>query len=277
MRKDNFAIRFLYQSCVGRFFLKAVIQPRFSRRIFYYLASPFSKWMIKHYINKYSIDMTQYEKKNYSSFNDFFIRRKREAAFTESASSLISPCEGYLSIYQVDTASRFKIKNTEYSVASLLKNKALAEQYQGGYCMIFRLSPHNYHRYIFIDKGIVKKQIRIEGVLHCVRPLACDNFPVYIQNTREYTLIQTENFGKIVQMEIGALLVGRIHNYQGLAEVCRGQEKGYFEFGGSTILLLFEKNEVEIKKKLKAGIGTGKEVAVCIGEKIGSQKQRKGL
>lgn len=271
MKSDNFAVRFLYQTCIGRFLLKGVIRPKFSKLVFHYLDSPFSKWMIKNYIIKYHIDMRQYEKRKYSSFNDFFIRKKKNTTISEDNSALISPCEGYLSVYSIDTSSRFVIKNTEYSVASLLKNEVLAKDYQDGYCLIFRLAPHNYHRYIFIDTGLVEEQVRIDGVLHCIRPLACDRFPVYIQNSREYTMLQTKHFGKIIQMEIGALLVGRIHNYQNSIKVNRGQEKGYFEFGGSTILLLFKKNAVELKECLKKNIGTGKEMQVSIGDKIGNR------
>lgn len=81
------------------------------------------------------------------------------------------------------------------------------------------------------------ENIRISGILHTVNPIAVESVPVYHENTREYCLLKTERFGTLIQMEVGAMMVGRICNYHGPRYVKKGSEKGRFEFGGSTILL----------------------------------------
>ena len=106
------------------------------------------------------------------------------------------------------------------------------------------------------------KHKKIRGVLHTVRPIALAKFPVFVQNSREVTIEQTENFGKIAQIEIGALLVGRITNKKAEKRVKRGQEKGYFEFGGSTIVLLLSKKYAKYYKDSDA------EIPVILGETI---------
>lgn len=88
----------------------------------------------------------------------------------------------------------------------------------------------------------VKESEVIDGCLHCVRPAAYSSVPVFVENSREYIVLSTPAFGTVVQMEVGALLVGKIHNFRSNRRVFQGQEKGYFEFGGSTILVLVKKN-----------------------------------
>lgn len=182
---------------------------------------------------------------------------------------LISPCDGYLSVYNINSELSFTVKHVEYNIEVLLNDKELAAKYRGGYCMVFRLAPYNYHRYIFIDSGEIMLKRHILGVLHCVRPEIYGSLPVYITNTREYTLIKSDMFGDIIQMEIGALLVGRINNINCSDRVCRYVEKGYFEFGGSTIILLMEKGMIVPNGDIIKRTVCGKETAVAIGQKIG--------
>lgn len=187
--------------------------------------------------------MSWYHNKKYISFNDFFTRHRIRLFENADADTLVAPCDGYLSVYDITKDLKFSVKHVEYDLEALLQNKHLAEKYMGGYCLVFRLAPHNYHRYIYIDDGIIRSRKRIDGVLHCVRPEICGRLPVYVMNTREYSLIETEHFGEIIQMEVGALLVGRIRNNSFHSRICRYMEKGYFEFGGSTIIMLFEKTK----------------------------------
>ena len=138
--------------------------------------------------------------------------------------------------------------------------------------MVFRLRPSDYHRYCYIDNGYVKSRKRIPGILHCIRPIAMEKYPVYVRNTREYTIIDTENFGQVIQMEIGALLVGKIQNnrYQGYVQ--RGLEKGHFEFGGSTIVILIQKEQACPELAIWMLSKLGQEVEVKMGQKIGCKR-----
>lgn len=263
-------VRFLYKTILGRCLLKLAVCPVVSGIVGSYLSSPFSAWMIPGYIRKYQIDMKGYERKRYNSFNDFFTRKRKaeEQSVDVVPGHLISPCDGYLSVYYITQKSRFKIKNVEYSIAGLLENDLQAFRYLGGTCLVFRLTPQNYHRYCYIDDGLKGNNHFIKGVLHCVRPAAYETYPVYMRNSREYTVIHTMSFGKVVQMEVGALLVGKIHNHHQTSEVYRGAEKGYFSFGGSTIILLFEKGKILPDKRIRLNMGCGKETEVKLGERI---------
>ena len=262
-------VRLLYGTRAGRCVLKPLIRPGVSKLAGKYLDSRHSCWLVSPFIRRNGLDMTEYEHTDYKSFNDFFTRQKRPEylQMDMEPDHLISPCDGFLSVHEIGADCRYRIKGIEYSLAGLLADAGLARRFRGGCCLIFRLTPRNYHRYCYIDGGVREKQVVIPGVLHCVRPIACERYPVYAQNSREYALIHTENFGDVIQMEIGALLVGRIQNHSGGETVRRGEEKGYFEFGGSTIVVLLEDGRVT----LDARFGRGVETPVRAGEMIGSR------
>ena len=154
-------------------------------------------------------------------------------------------------------------------MGSLLKNPALAAEYVGGWCLIFRLTVDDYHRYCYAFDCEKEENIRIPGRLHTVNPIANDFFPIYKENSREYTILHTREFGDVIAMEVGALLVGRIVNHQGPAFVRRGQEKGYFQFGGSTVVLLLKKDTAILDGDILENSRNGIETRVKFGEKIG--------
>jgi len=265
MSKESGSVRFLYNTALGRLLLKIMVCPWVSNVARVFLVSPLSKPMIGRFIKKHKINISDYEDCKYKSFNDFFIRNKKTVVMEGTYTDFVSPCDGYLTVYPIDETSVFKIKNSCYDVKSLLDDEELAKKYQGGMCFIFRLMPHHFHRYSFTDDGMVKSSKTIDGILHCVRPIACERFPVYIQNKREYTEIETAHFGSVIQMEVGAIIVGRINNHQNAVDVKRGQEKGYFEFGGSTIIMLTQKDVLSVDKDLLEKSENGIETDVKIG------------
>ena len=126
-------------------------------------------------------------------------------------------------------------------LATMSEDDKAADEFKDGLCLIFRLSVDDYHRYCYVDSGYKSDNHYIKGVLHTVQPVAVVGEKALVKNSREYTFLFTDNFGKIVQVEIGALLVGRIKNHHGAQEIIKGQEKGFFEYGGSTIVLLLKK------------------------------------
>ncbi len=207
----------------------------------------------------------------FSSFNAFFTRKRRAKAIDTDPDRLISPCDGFLTILNISEDSVFNVKNTLFSIDTLLKNKKLSAKYQGGMALIFRLTPSNYHRYCYPSDGIVVYEKRIPGRLFCVRPTAICEIPVFIENAREYQVIKTKHFGHIVQMEVGATMVGKIHNHIASPvgkKVTAGEEKGYFEFGGSTIILLFQKDTITLQKRFKAITGSFIEAPIQIWETL---------
>lgn len=261
----------LYGHALGRALLKPLVCPWFSRAAGWLLSTRLSKVFIKPFIRSSGIDMSQFEETEYRSYNEFFSRRIKPGMrpICTAPEVLIAPCDSKLTALPITREGRFTLKHTEYTVASLLKNTALAAKYEGGHVLIFRLTVDDYHRYCYPADGHKGENIRIPGVLHTVNPIANDVYPIYKENAREYSILHTDVFGDILMMEVGALLVGRIVNHHGAAEVKRGQEKGYFQFGGSTVVLLVEKGRLTVDSDILSNSSSGIETIVKMGEQIG--------
>ncbi|ABC65238.1 phosphatidylserine decarboxylase [Aster yellows witches'-broom phytoplasma AYWB] len=233
-----------------RLLLKILITKPISWLVNLYFYSPWSRQYALKIIEKHQIDLNLFEKQKISSYNDFFTRKYKELAIPQDNFAFISPCESKLSIYPIAKKALYCIKETNYSLVDLLQNPTLAQEYEEGYLLIFRLEPHDYHRYLFVDEGFFQMPpCKIKGKLHTVNPIAFESFDVFKTNTREYSILQTKNFGKIVQIEVGATLVGKIENYP-LQTFSKGQEKGYFDTGGSTIIILVKKNIVAFDHRI---------------------------
>lgn len=271
--KQNRLLKRLYGSAGGRVLLKLLTAPLLSRAVGAFMDSPLSKPMIKSFIRANNIDTSQYIMTGISSYNDFFTRKIKPSArpFDMKPESLVSPCDSKLSAYRISGKSVFKIKDSYYRVSDMLENSALAEKYKGGLCLIFRLEVDDYHRYCYPDDGCKTKNVFIPGVLHTVNPIALEHYNFYKRNCREYTVLHTENFGDIVQIEVGAMMVGRIANHHQECSFRRGQEKGMFLFGGSTIVLLLEKDKAVIDSDIMKNTADGYETVVKCGEKIGKR------
>lgn len=270
-QKQNKLLKKMYGSTVGRVFLKTLTAPAVSRIAGAFMDSPPSKLLIKPFIKHSGIDTSQYIMEGFSSYNDFFTRvvkpEKRPVDFTPE--HLISPCDSKLTVYKIGKNSIFRIKGSRYRVSDLLQNDFLAKRYCGGYCLIFRLEVDDYHRYCYIDNGIKTDNTFIAGELHTVNPIALARYNIYKRNSREYTVLHTEHFGDVVQVEVGAMMVGRIVNHHGECAFFRGQEKGKFEFGGSTIVMLFSKDTIVPDRDILVNSSEGIETVVKYGEKIG--------
>lgn len=269
--KQDKILKYLYTTKSGTKILKFITKPWISSLAGKVLNTKLSCLLIDSFIKSNHIDMVQYKSKKYNSYNDFFTREiKPECRLVaRNKDILISPGDGKITVYKITKHSEFKIKNTMYTVKSLLRNQSLADKYIGGYCVILRLTVDDYHRYCFSDNGRIISNEKIKGVLHTVNPIANDYYHIYKENSREFTLIKSENFGNIIQMEVGALMVGKIVNTITSGSVLKGQEKGYFEFGGSTIILLLQKDTVSIDKDILDNSSDNIETIVKYGERIG--------
>ena len=266
-------VRFLYYNPFGRLFLRLLTWRPLSRIAGKYLDSKLSRRKIKKYIKKHDIDMSNFIQEDYASFNAFFTRRIKPELrpFDRSPASFVAPCDGKLTLYEIDDETKFEVKGFEYTVETLLKNRELASRYRGGFCFIFRLAVEDYHRYFYLDDGIKGENVFIKGRLHTVQPAALEKKRVFTENCREYTVLETEHFGAVTQVEVGAMMVGRIVNLHGEHSFKRGEEKGRFEFGGSTIIVLVEKGKVVPDAELGENTAAGKETIVKCGERIGSR------
>ena len=243
--QDRF-LKFVYGHTVTRGLMKPLVSPVVSRLGGRFLDSRLSALGISSFVKNNHIDLSQYEKQEFATYNEFFTRKikKEMRPIAQEKNILISPCDGKVSVYPIQDGGRFTIKHTPYTVESLVQNEKLASHFHGGYAVVLRLTVDDYHRYCYVDDGEKSRQVHIPGCFHTVNPVANDAYPIYKVNTREYCLLKTENFGTVLMMEVGALMVGRIENVPLRGRVKRGKEKGNFAFGGSTVVLMTQKGRV---------------------------------
>lgn len=274
IKEDNSQDKILqlfYSNLPGRLFLRALAAPTVSKLAGSFMNSWMSAFFIDSFIQKHNISMKEFERRQYRSYNQFFTRKikSKYRPINTKPANFIAPCDGRVSIYPIYLNSVFQIKNSRYNIASLLRNKKLASEYAGGYCVILRLTVEDYHRYCYIDDAVKGKNHPICGKFFTVHPAILGKENIYKENAREYCILQTKNFGKVIQMEVGALLVGKIHNYHREAIVSRGEEKGRFEFGGSTVVLLVQREQVAFDDDILKNTRDGYETKISMGEVIG--------
>lgn len=266
-----FCLNDLYKTRTGRILLRPLISRPVSVLSGRLLDSYISSLLIMPFARKNNIRLEDYELDGIRSFNDFFRRKIRNGLrpVSYAAKDLIAPCDGLLTVNRISSGSIIKAKQSRFTVRGMLRNSHLADSFEGGYCLVYRLCVDNYHRYIWFDSGIKHNDRHIRGVYHTVQPVALEDFPVFVQNTRDYSVIDTDNFGRCVQMEIGAMLVGRIVNHRPKAgRVKRGVEKGFFEYGGSTVIVLLPRQELLFSEKVQRAMTEGSEVSVKMGETV---------
>ncbi|MBP5679216.1 MAG: phosphatidylserine decarboxylase [Bacilli bacterium] len=232
-----------------------------------YQGSFLSRGKIQKFILENRISMEKYEKKEYSSFTDFFIRKLKKISFDSHPKHLTSPVEGYLLCYPVSSDLSFSVKNHLYTLDELLEGEDVSS-YQKGMVFVFRLVLSNYHRFHYIDDGKRIKRKVIPGRLHTMSD-SSKNYKIFKENYREYSILKTNNLGEMIYMEVGALLVGKIHNHD-LDSFQRGEEKGYFLPGGSTVILIM--NHVQVDSDILKYSQKGIETKVDVGERIGVLK-----
>ena len=238
-----------------------------------FLETRASKALIPFFVKSNHIDLSEYDTSHMNCFNDCFSRKilpgRRPIDMQED--HLIAPCDGLLSVWPVNGDTVLPVKQSHYTISSLLKDNKLADEYKDGVCLVYRLCVNHYHRYCYALSGPKSGNRFIKGVLHTVRPVALQARPVFVENCREYTIIDSADFGKAIQMEVGAMLVGKIHNYHEKAVVKRGEEKGMFLYGGSTIIMLLKKGQVHILPEILAASARGEETDVRMGQMVGKK------
>ena len=258
---------FLYNNPVGRIFLGIAVSPFVSNIYASKNAKKSSAKKIPAFIKEHNIDMRDFEDREYKSFTDFFTRKirygKRPVDMTPGA--LISPADSKLLVYEIEKDTVMRIKGRTYTADEILGDSENAKEFAGGYALVFRLTVDDYHRFCYPDKGCLISKRFIKGKLHTVSPVS-KNHKIYMENTRLVNLLKTEKFGTIAYIEVGAMLIGRIVD-NGTDVFEKGQEKGYFEPGGSTVIIMVR--NVEIDKDIMEQSASGIETKVRYGERIG--------
>lgn len=236
---------------------------------------PASRRNIPRFVEQYGIDLAeaQVPPAGFASFNDFFIRRLEPGArpVDPDVSALISPADSRLQVFSIEKGTRLTIKGAAMTLARLLGLSRLDHPFMGGLCLVFRLAPCDYHRFGYVDAGVQGRVRTIGGPLHSVSPLALKHKPdVHCTNYRHWCFIQSARLGTMIQVEVGAMMVGSIVQHQPLGGPCRrGGEKGYFQFGGSTVILVLEPNRVVVDPDILEHSAMGVETRVYFGERVG--------
>lgn len=228
---------------------------------------------IQPFVEEFNIDMSIAQKQEFTSFNDFFTRKLTNTARPVDTNSTIavSPADGKILAYADISNSDFIIKGYRFDIFSFLNNATLAQKYLNGTLVIIRLAPFDYHRFHFPVSGNISANTRINGDYYSVNPIALRKMAkIFCLNKREFSIISNPLFGDVVMAEVGATMAGSmVQTYTGDL-VKKGEEKGYFKFGGSTVVLLFEKNKIQIDNDLLIHTLKGYETTIKVGERIGA-------
>ena len=241
---------------------------------------PSSCQKIPEFVDKYQINIEDAELalENYKSFNAFFSRRLKPEArpFAQAKNLFCAPGDGKVLVYpELLSETRLLVKGSSITLASLLTSEVDAKTYIGGSAMGARLAPYDYHRFHFPDDGEASLTRKIKGQYHSVNPIALSKIPdLYCRNKRAVTEFHSKNFGRIAYVEVGAITVGTIIQTYTPGSVLRGQEKGYFQYGGSTLILLFEPEAIAFDEDLIADSTAGIEVHVLAGSSIGKNLKK---
>ena len=273
-------LKWLYHNPLGKLALHAVVKRKFVSDCYgKQMDNPSSKEKIPGFVKDLNIDMDEAIRpvEDFNSFNDFFIRELKAEArpVDEAPDSIVSPADGKMLAFEgIRGLDSFFVKGQQFSLEKFLQNSVLSRKYEYGTLLIIRLAPVDYHRFHFPADGKISASSLINGDYFSVSPYAVKNMlSVYWENKRECSTLRTKNAGDILLCEVGATMVGSIEqNYTPDSDVKKGQEKGWFKFGGSTVIMLLEKDKAQIDTDILKNTANGYETSVKVGERIAMTK-----
>lgn len=266
----------MYNSRLGQIATDLVIKRRASSRLYgWFHRQRWSRWKIKPFVESMDVDTEDVLclPEEYPTFNDFFIREIDSSKRTIRTEThiCIAPVDGKVLVYpSIDKEKTFRIKRSPFNLRTFVHDEVLAERFSGGSMAVSRLSMRDYHHFHFPDSGIPSKAQPIKGMYHAGGPYALRSLiPFFTENYRVCTPFESDHFGTILIVEVGALTVGSIQQrYELGRHVAKGDPKGYFEIG-STVVLLFEGGVIEFDKDLRVNTEREIETYVRLGDSIG--------
>ena len=268
-------LKFLYDNPFGKTTLLPLAKRKFISEMYgRKMDRPNSTKKIEAFVRQLNIDMSESQKSiaEFTSFNDFFYRKlKADARPIEDG--FVSPGDGKLIAFKdVSEVNNFFVKGGKFTLEKYLNDQKLAEKYKNASLLILRLAPNDYHRYHFPYDGKVSASTKIKGAYYSVSPYAlAGNFArVFCENKREYCTLSTKDKGDIILSPVGATMVGGIiESFTPNQTVKKGDEMGYFTFGGSTLVVLVDKDKISIDADILSNSQNKMETFVKMGEKIG--------
>lgn len=273
-------LEWAYRSAIGFFLTDHFFSKRWLSRLFgAYEDSLLSRSKIEDFISRYGIDMGDFEEAQYACFNDFFIRKFKpgKRPFSRSERDICAGAEArYLVFPDLKPSQTFAVKGMEIDLEELLGDASLAREFEGGCMILARLCPVDYHRFHFPFSGLLTRHYRVAGALHSVNPVAIESVPrVFLKNERQVAIMEHPKIGMSAMIEVGALGVGKIVQsaYSERTPLPlkfeKGLEKGYFLFGGSTVIWLFQKEKFKLAQDLLENSARGLETWVPLGQPLG--------
>ena len=267
-------LRFVYEHPLGALPLHALVKRAlFSRWYGRRMDAPASRAKVQPFIAQYGTDVSELADapESFATFNDFFYRKLKPGArpIVTGADEIAFPADGrHLVLPDIAACGDFFIKGTRFDLRALLRDDALAERFARGGMLISRLCPVDYHRFHFPFGGVPGQARAVNGPLYSVSPIALRKRPSILwENKREITLLRTPSIGDVLLLEVGATCVGSIvQTYTPDAAVTKGDEKGYFRFGGSCFITIFEPGRVRFADDLIEHSAAGREVYAKMGE-----------
>jgi phosphatidylserine decarboxylase len=238
-----------------------------------YQNSRLSKRKIAPFIRKHGIDMSEFEPVAYRSYAEFFERRFKPGvrSFPAEAAAMGAFAEArYLGWERVDATQEFPVKGRSLDAARLLGSVTRARGFMGGPVILARLSPMDYHHVHYFDQGQTLDHNRLGGRLWTVNWRALLNMPdILIENERQISILETENFGRIAFVEIGALSVGRIVQMHFPDKPFkRADKKSVFRFGGSAIAVFGQQGRWRPCPDVLENTAKGIETMLRLGEEV---------
>jgi phosphatidylserine decarboxylase len=243
------------------------------------MSRPESKTKIPGFIREFELNESEFASptNSFASFNEFFSRTLKADArpICEGAKNLAFPADGrHLGFSNLALNSSIFVKGQRFDLPSLFQSKELAKPYENGSLVISRLCPVDYHRFHFPTDGHATKPQLINGFLYSVNPVALrKKIAIFWQNKRFLSFVATKNGGRVAQFLVGATCVGSVSFTADLPRsVRKGEEFGYFSFGGSSVLTLFEEGKVSLSSDLIEYSSKGIEMYARMGDQMGSFK-----
>ncbi len=270
-------LRWTYETGPGRFLLNAVIKrPFFSHFYGWRMDRPASRERIAPFIRQFGVDTSEFARKpeEFATFNDFFYRKLKPEArpIAEGEDVACFPADGrHLAYPDLSDVPGFIAKGQRFDLRKFLGSDELAERYRDGAALVSRLCPVDYHRFHFPCAGVPGESRMVNGWLYSVNPIALRRNAGYlVENKRAFCEIETTNFGKVIFAEIGATCVGGVaYTYEPGRTVAKGAEKGFFRFGGSCTILLFENGRIRFDSDLVENTAKYLETYARMGDRLG--------
>ena len=271
-----------YNTRAGRLMTDLLFTRKSFSRFYGWLhRQPWSKRKIRPFVDKMKISTDEFRRplEDYRDFNDFFTREidLSKRPINDDPRVCVAPADGKVLVYPaVPPDMTFRVKRGVFNLRRFLQNDALARKYADGSVVISRLSLRDYHHFHFPDSGVPKEALAIDGRYYAVGPYSVQvPLPFYMKNYRLLTLFHSDHFGGIAIAEIGGFTVGSIQQrYEPGVHVRKGARKGFFELGGSTVVLLFERGRIRLDEDLRSNSKSGIETFVRLGDSIGRLERR---